>query len=142
MVDTYLLDSTFQRIQPNSIVVTPPGGAQGTIGSLLAAPVVSATNGVTAAAGGGQTNAVLITTALTRVTTVATAADSVKLPASFPGASYVVINAAAANSLNIFPASGDTINALGANTAYALAATKIVTFWCAVAGTWNTDLTG
>lgn len=106
-----------------------------------ALPTVSATNGITAFAGGGQGSAVALTTSINRVTTVGTAADSVKLPTSAPGMQITVINAAAANSMNVFPVTGDIINALSANTAIAVAANKTMIFSCAVAGTWNSVLT-
>src|SRR2546426_11852305 len=91
----------------------------------------SVKDGITAAAGGGQPNAYLIITQLNRVTTVASANDSVKLPALAavpPGTEIVISNAAGANSLNVFPAVGDAIDALGANAARAVAAGKTATF--------------
>lgn len=97
---------------------------------------------ITANPGGGQANAVALITQISRVTVVGTAGDSVKLPALStvpPGTEVVVINAAAANSLNVFPASGDAIDALGANAARAVAAGKTATFISlatATAGTW------
>lgn len=102
---------------------------------------VSTANGLTAAAGGGQSGALQLSAYANRVTTVATAADSVRLPAALPGAQVVVINAAAANSMNVFPQTGDAINALAANTALAVAANKTLLAFCAVAGIWNTILT-
>lgn len=108
------------------------------IGSL---PVVSATDAITAHAGGGQISAVALISQINRVTTVATAGDSVKLPPATPGLEITVINAAAANSMNVFPIAGDAINALGANAAFAVAATKVVTFRCAGAGQWHSQLT-
>jgi hypothetical protein len=52
----------------------------------------------------------------------------------------IIINAAAANSMNVFPAVGDQINALGANAAFALAANKTVQLTCAIAGQWHAIL--
>ena len=100
----------------------------------------SCANGLTALAGGGQTGATNLTGALNRVTTVATAADSVMLPTAKAGMNIFVKNTAA-NSLNVFPASGDAINALSANAAYALATVKAAFFVCTVDGTWDTVLT-
>jgi hypothetical protein len=100
----------------------------------------STTNGITAFAGGGQASAVLLTSMVNRVTTVATAADSVKLPVSAVGMSITIINAAAANSMNLFPNTGESINALAANAAFAVAAGKTVTAYCANAGQWHTVL--
>lgn len=103
-------------------------------------PTVSFTDALTAHAGGGQAAALQLTTVMNRVTTVATAADSVRLPASAGGMQITVINAAAANALNVFPATGDQINVLGANNAFSLAAGKVATFYCTVAGQWHSIL--
>ena len=95
---------------------------------------------ITAFAGGGQASAVLLSAMVNRLTTVATAADSVKLPPAIMGASISVFNDAAANSANVFPAVGETINALAANVAFALAAGKNVCFESAVNGKWHAIL--
>lgn len=97
------------------------------------------TNGITAFATGGQASATLLTTSVCRVTVVATAGDSVKLPVAVAGADLTLFNTSA-NSLNVFPSTGGIINALSANAAYALAAGKGAVFVCAVNGTWNTLL--
>jgi hypothetical protein len=76
-----------------------------------------------------------------RVTTVGTAADAVVLPKAINGNSYIVINAAASNSMGIFPALGDQINALSVNAVLATAANKTVLFACAVDGIWNAIVT-
>ncbi len=103
-------------------------------------PTVTARDALTAFAGGGQGSALLLPAIINRVTTVASAADSVKLPVSKPGMQITVINAAAANSMNVFPQTGESINALAANTAFAVVANKTVNFYCAVAGTWHAVL--
>lgn len=119
-------------------------------------PRFSITDTITAAAGGGQANAVVLTSAVNRVTTVATIADSVKLPpcqtgpqnaigggqpSNTLGQMMYVINAAAANSMNVFPATGGSINALSANAAYAVAANKTVGFAC-IGNIWYSLLGG
>lgn len=101
----------------------------------------STANAITAYSGGGQANAVALTATYNRVTTVAAAGDSVKLPAAKAGSRVVVFNKAATNSMNVFPSTGDAVNALSANAAYAVAATKGVEFVCCVDGTWDTILT-
>lgn len=101
----------------------------------------SVTNAITAHAGGGQGSATALTTAMNRVTTVATAGDSVVLPAAAAGRTVIVINAAASNAMDCFPASGDSINALTADTALSIAANKSVMFNCVVAGIWNSIVT-
>lgn len=112
----------------------------------------STTDNITAFAGGGQTSATLLDSAYNRVATVGTAADSVKLPFCQTGASNTgsmstaapsgnttgmtlyVTNSAAANSMNVFPQLTQSINALAANTAFAMAAGKTAQFICSPAG--------
>lgn len=107
----------------------------------LFADLASVSNGLTALASGGQTGATSLDAALCRVTTVATAADSVVLPVAFAGRRIVVVNAAAANAMAVFPALGDVINALSANASISVAANKTIEFVCVVTGTWNSMLT-
>jgi hypothetical protein len=110
-------------------------------------------NGLTAFAGGAQLGATPITRTYSRFVTVASAGDSAVLPSAAPGLEYIAKNAAPTNSMNIFPAAasqggfrgdgpnfpaGDSINALSANAAFALAAGKSVRFFCVVPGTWDT----
>lgn len=107
---------------------------------------MSVTDSITAFAGGGQTSAILLNSSFNRVSTVASGNDSVKLPLcrdSAPGVAVgggqpakttgmimYVVNAAASNSMNVFPSSGGSINALSADSAYAVAANKTVGFLC------------
>jgi len=110
-------------------------------------------NGMTAFAGGGQLRATPIINTYSRFTTVATAGDSAVLPGAGPGLDYVVKNAHATNSMNIFPAAasqggrpgdgpnypqGDSVNALANNAAFPLAAGKSVRFFCVAPGIWDT----
>ena len=95
---------------------------------------------ITAFAGGGQASATPLVNMLNRVTIVVTAGDSVKLPVAAPGIEITVINAHATNSMNVFPSTGDAINALGANAAFAQAATKVATFFTTVSGFWHSQL--
>ena len=104
----------------------------------LLSDMVSFQNTITAAVGGGQANATQLTNHVNRVTAVATAADSVKLPQAVAGTLPIyVTNAHATNSMNVFPSTGDAINALGANAAFAVAAgvTRVLT--CAANGQWH-----
>ena len=98
-------------------------------------------NALTASAVATQAGGLKLNYRISRVTTVVTLADAVTLPAAKAGMQLTVINAAAANSMNVFPAVGEIINALAANAAIAVAANKAMIFTCAVNGTWNTILT-
>jgi hypothetical protein len=111
-------------------------------------PVEATSDGLTAHAGGGQANGLLLTSQNNRVSTVATTADSVVLPPAIAGLTVTVMNSGA-NSMNVYPASaaqggvvgGDAINALGANAAYSVAAAKQVQFTCYTTGVWFSLLT-
>jgi hypothetical protein len=96
--------------------------------------------GLTAQASPTQANATPIRAAIVRFTTVVTIGDSGLLPLASPGMDITVINAAA-NSMNIFPAVGDKINALAPNAVIALAAGKVMTFYCTAPLQWHTILT-
>lgn len=106
-------------------------------GFLNGLPTVSSQDTITAFAGGGQASGTLLANCINRVTTVATAADSVKLPVAGKGLQIIVANAAAANSMNLFPNTGDQINALAANAAFAVPAGKTVTLYAAGTGFWH-----
>jgi hypothetical protein len=114
-------------------------------GVTAGASLVSGADALTAHAGGGQANALQLAAVVNRVTTAASAGDSVKLVATSGVVAgqcieQTVINAAAANSVNVYPATGDQINALGANAAFSLAAGKTATFFSTVAGQWHSIL--
>ncbi len=119
---------------PGSWSVDAGFGSSGQLQTMLAL------NGITAHAGGGQSSATPLPAMINRVTTVATAADSVVLPPSAPGLVIVVVNAAASNSMNVFPNGTDAINALAASTAFAVAAGKTCEFYCTNAGQWHSLL--
>jgi hypothetical protein len=100
---------------------------------------LSTTTGITAHAGGGQGSAVPLTSMLNFIQTVTTAGDSLLLPAAVPGLEITVINqSATATGPNVFPQSGQTINALAANTAIAVPPQSVMIFFCGVAGAWWT----
>lgn len=84
----------------------------------------SVATGITAHAGGGQGSATALTAAINSIDTVATAADSVALPApTFVGQRVTVINTTA-TSMQVFGAGTDTINGVATATGVAQAAGK------------------
>lgn len=101
---------------------------------------LSATDGLTALAGGAQAGTALAFQ-INRFTTVASSADSAQLPLAKAGRFRLVANAAAANALAVFPQSGEAINAIAADSAFSVAANKGALFFCAVDGTWTSVLT-
>lgn len=118
---------------------------------------VSTTDSITAFSGGGQASATLLDSGYNRVTVVAAGNDSVKLPRCISGSSatglgntvgleVIVTNADSADSMNVYPGTGDSINALSPNGAYAMAANKTTLFICGTAtssvGTWYSILGG
>ena len=108
----------------------------------LGNPLVSYEGSITAHAGGGKTNAYQLGARLNQIDTVATGADSVKLPASVPGASIVVINNGA-NAMQVFGANSDTINGVATGTGISQPAGTSYTYRCVEANKWLTQtLTG
>jgi hypothetical protein len=99
---------------------------------------------ITAHAGGGQSAAVQITALQARITIVANANDSVILPPSFRGMSIILLNDAASNACNVYPAVGEQINAAGVNVPFSLPAQNgtgtsgTTIFYCFTAGSWRT----
>ena len=102
------------------------------------APFVGRTQStLTAHAGGGQANALQLQYDGASVTTVATAADSVKLPSAKPGAEYNLVNDAATNAMQVFGSGTDTINKVATATGVSQAAGVAAYYFCVVAGNWS-----
>lgn len=104
----------------------------------LVAGGFSASDALTAHAGGTQAAALLLTSVVNRVSTVATAADSVKLPLAIAGAICIVINDAV-NSLQAFGSGTDTINDVATATGIPVQGKTMAVFFCstaAAAGKW------
>lgn len=92
--------------------------------------------GITAHAGGGQASAYQLSKVVSLISTVATAANSVKLPApTTVGQLQVVINGAASNSMQVFGFGTDTINGVATGTGVAQAAGKTGLFVATSTGT-------
>lgn len=90
------------------------------------------------AAGTTQGAATALTSGVNNVTTVAAGADGVRLPATAVGAKVVVWNNDAADTLNVYPASGSSINAGAADAAVTITAGQARTFYAITATKWLT----
>lgn len=115
---------------------TPTIGLQsGAALQKLAQLIGSTQNNITAQADGTKANATQITAAKARVTTVAGAGDSVKLPPGYPGLEVTLFNAGA-NSMQVFGSGNDTINDVATATGVAQAngLSAIYTCYDVVAG--------
>lgn len=93
---------------------------------------------ITAFAGGGQASAVALTEEINNVTTVATAGDSVKLPAAVAGA-HVYVKNSGATALDIYPASNDSIDALAINLAVRIMPGSSINFYAINGTVWESD---
>ena len=93
---------------------------------------------VTARAGGGRANATKLAAAINRITTCATAADSVALPPAVGGQVIYVQNAGAA-ACQVFADANtsDTINGVAAATGVSLAAGKSASVNSPAPGVWG-----
>lgn len=96
---------------------------------------------ITAAAGGTQAAATKVTSDNVIVGTVATAADSIRLPPALPGASMVVFNDGAA-SMQVFGDGTETINNVATATGVAQASKVGALYTCVQAGKWIRFLQG
>lgn len=96
--------------------------------------------GITAFAGGGQTNATLLSLnrSIHIVGTVATIADSVKLPVAVGSGALHIVKNAAANSMQLFGTGTDTIDGAAAATGIAVAGGTGVLVCDYAAGLWTT----
>jgi hypothetical protein len=97
---------------------------------------VQTTTGLVASTTQTQAGALQLEQGVNDVVTVGTAGDAVKLPKGTKGKTCVVINSAAANAMGVFPAPGDSINALAANAVYSQTANKAVLFVAGREGRW------
>src|SRR5579872_2320680 len=95
---------------------------------------------ITATASGTQATAFPITTMTSRITTVATAADSVALPASQPGMELMVINHGA-NAMQVYGnlQEGATIDDVATATGVSQMANSLVIYTCVTAGSWYSE---
>lgn len=97
----------------------------------------SVETGISAFAGGGQASATALTKDYNIVTTVATAADSVKLLTAAVGLVQTVKNLGA-NPLAVFPFSGDAINGAAADASVTIPVNATMTFVANSTSNWET----
>ncbi len=95
---------------------------------------------ITAHAGGGQSSAYLVTTEISRVTTVATVGDSIQLPVAVQGLTLFVINHGA-NTVQIYGnnAAGDTIDDIATGTGVGQMVGSLCFFTCTSTGKWYSN---
>lgn len=139
-VTTTYTDTTIDSSLGAAIPTLNSAHSRQIVGGLLkiAKPtMLSIETGITAAAGGGQTNAYQLSNEVNVLSVVATTADSVKLPelsADLIG-SHILIANNGANSANVFPVLGQDASA-GTNTAVAVAAAARAEFVAVSATAW------
>lgn len=115
-----------------------------TISAPVLTGLVTATSvedSITAHATGGQASAFALSATANyhRVSTVATAGDSVKLPASSIGQSHYIANSGAA-ALQVYGSGTDTINSVATATGVGQDATQGVWYVCTSSGNWTTSV--
>lgn len=101
---------------------------------------ITATEGITAHAGGGQGSATALSSSFNIVSTVSTTGDSCKLDAATVGKVREVSNLGA-NDLDLFPASGEYLKnyttAPTVNASITISPGNSIRFVCYTAGTWQ-----
>lgn len=98
----------------------------------------SVTDNITAHAGGGQASAVALVSELNRITTVATAGDSVKLPVSGAGIGLIVVNHGLL-PMQVFGAGTDTIDDVPTANGVSQMSNSTVLYYCVTAGAWYSE---
>jgi sugar lactone lactonase YvrE len=100
--------------------------------------VIDSISAAVSAAGATQATATALVSNINNVTVVAAAANGVRLPTAVAGMRILVRNSDALDTLNIYPATGGQINALGANTASTLVAGLTVELMATTTTQWYT----
>jgi hypothetical protein len=100
--------------------------------------LVNSISAAVAAAGANQANATALVSNINNVTVVATNADGVRLPTAIAGIRILIRNSDAADTLKIYPATGDQIDALGTNASYSLAAGSTIELFASTTTQWHT----
>lgn len=103
--------------------------------TLFGNQVFGSETGITAHAGGGQGSAYALTKKCSYVTVVASANDSLVMPAAKVGMEMFVGNAGA-NTLYLYPAVGEQILGRAVNANTTVATTKGIMMVCIVDGIW------
>lgn len=102
---------------------------------------ISATDAITAHAGGGQASATQLTSSINHVTVSGGGgADSVKLPVAFAGEGPVSITNDTANTIQVFGAGTDTINNVATATGVTQGAGVTTLYTSPVAGKWYSTI--
>lgn len=127
----YAEDVKFSVTQSRSTIRTA-------IAAIVSSGGGSVATGITAFAGGGQGSATQLSYGYNEITTVATALDSVKLPAGVVGATVTILNDGA-NIANVYPATSGTINDGGANSPVPIAPGVTLVFTAITTTNWETS---
>ena len=112
---------TAATVTPGAVGLSVSDG-DGVSGNPTVAITTSATNSITSGTTQTQVGATALTTRFNRVTTHGNTDDGVKLPAAVAGIQCVILNDTATADLQVWPATGDAIEAALAN---AVGVTKI-----------------
>jgi hypothetical protein len=100
--------------------------------------VIDSISAAVNAAGTTQATATALVSNINNVTVVTAAAAGVRLPTAVAGMRILIRNSDSADTLNIYPATGGTINALSANAAFTLAAGSTTELMATTATQWYT----
>jgi len=100
--------------------------------------VIDSISAAVSAAGTTQGTATGLVSNINNVTVVTAAAAGVRLPTAVAGMRILIRNSDSADTLSIYPATGGTINALGANTAFTLTAGSTTELMATTATQWYT----
>ena len=133
---------TLDGLAANTAVSIAPGArmtffAEGLTAWTRLSYVTQKQFGITANTGSDQANGEPLWEGVNEISTSANAGDSVTMPVGAIGMEVRIFNNAAANAVDVFPASGADLGA-GGDTAVSLAAGANIAYFCTSLGNWET----
>ena len=118
------VDANFRNLNDNKY----ESGDDASLNNLTLAGSQTTSSGNASAAGTTQGTATALTKTVNFITTVTSgSAEGVALPGAAAGLNITIVNTTSTN-LNVYPASGDTVNDLGTNNPYVIAAKSSMQF--------------
>lgn len=129
-----------------SVAVTPAPFTSGqrlidgqALDDSFAYPIVSTQDAITATPSGTQATSIILSATISRISTVVSANDGIRLPTSKAGSWITLINDGA-NAMQVFGHLTATINDIASSTGISQAAGATVTYFCPVVGKWYTAI--
>jgi hypothetical protein len=134
LTDRTRLDKDGNWIPVLTSTYTMGGSGSSWLAGYFDETILKGTDTITAHAGGGRASATALNAGFNNVTVVASAADSVVLPAAATG-KWIVVRNSGANAMQVFAAGTDTVEGIAGATGISHATTKSAIYY-AIGTAW------